>query len=89
MALGAERSRVVRQVVGEGMALAGVGLAAGVPGALAAGRILSSALEGVRAADASLLAGVVGTLLVVAVAAAWLPARRASRVSPVMALRGE
>jgi predicted permease len=89
MALGAERGRVVRQVVGEGLALAALGLLVGVPGALGAGRVLAAALDGVRAADAPTLGAVAATLALVALSAAWLPAWRASRVNPVTALRAD
>jgi hypothetical protein len=89
IALGAERGRVVRQVVGEGMGLAIIGLAIGVPGALLAGRVLAGALAGVQATNPAVLAAVAITLLLVACSAAWLPAWRASRVDPVTTLRAD
>jgi putative ABC transport system permease protein len=87
IALGAPRGSVVRQVVGEGVTLAGVGLLVGVPAAIGAGRVLAAALEGVSAADPVAIALVATTLVAVAVASAWLPAWRASRVDPVTSLR--
>ncbi|AHG93674.1 permease (plasmid) [Gemmatirosa kalamazoonensis] len=87
LALGAQRREVVRAVVGEGLGLAGVGLLVGVPGAIAAGRVLASALAGVESTDVMLLAAVATTLVAVAVGSAWMPAWRASRVDPVAALR--
>jgi putative ABC transport system permease protein len=89
IALGAERGRVVRQVVGQGGAVAALGVALGVPGALAAGRLLAASFVGVTPVDAALLAGVAATLLLVAVSAAWAPAWRASRVDPATALRAD
>ena len=89
IALGAGRGQVVRQVVAQGLAVALGGVALGVVGSLAAGGVLSSLLVGVSGRDPVVLAGVVALLTTVAAAAAWLPARRASRVEPVVALRAE
>ena len=87
MALGAERGRVVRQVVGQGLVVALAGVALGLAGAIGSGRLLSATLEGMRTADPRLLATVAALLTLVAVLAAWLPARRASRIDPMVALR--
>ena len=89
MALGARREDVVRLVVGRGLRLAGVGLAIGL--ALAAGvtRFASFLLYGTSPHDPTTFAAVVTLLLGVAALAAWAPARRASRVEPVVALREE
>ena len=89
IALGAGRGQVVRQVVAQGLAVALGGVALGVVGSMAAGGVLSSLLVGVSGRDPAVLAGVVALLTTVAAAAAWLPARRASRVEPVVALRAE
>ena len=89
IALGAERGRVVRQVVGEGLRGALAGVVLGALGALAVGRTLASLLEGVSPRDPLVLGGAVLVLALVALAAAWIPARRASRIEPAMALRWE
>jgi putative ABC transport system permease protein len=89
IALGAARGRVVRQVVGQGVGVALVGIALGVAGAVGAGRLLESLLVGVSGQDPAVLGGVALLLALVALAAAWIPARRASRVEPVVALRAE
>jgi putative ABC transport system permease protein len=89
MALGAERSDVLRMIVRQGMAIVAVALAVGVAGALASGRLLASLLFGVSPADPVTYTTVVGVLLVVALVACWIPARRASGVDPAEALRAE
>jgi putative ABC transport system permease protein len=89
MALGAERPAVVRLVLRQGLALAVAGVAAGVVGALALTRWLGALLYQTPTTDLLTYAGAGGMLLATAVAAAWLPARRATRVDPVAALRSE
>jgi predicted permease len=89
MALGARSSDVIRLVLGEALALAGIGIAFGVAGAAAAGRFIAAMLYGVRPGDPLTLVATVALLIGVAVAASWVPARRASRVEPVNALRAE
>ncbi|HEX6057437.1 MAG TPA: ABC transporter permease [Gemmatimonadaceae bacterium] len=89
VALGAQRGDVLRLVVGQGTRLALIGVAIGAVGALAGGRALASHLYGVSASDPATLAGVAVTLVAVAALASWLPARRATRVDPVVALRVE
>ncbi|MGH9476413.1 MAG: ABC transporter permease [Terriglobales bacterium] len=89
MALGAERRQVLRLVVGLGLGLAAGGIGLGLAGALAATRYLHSLLYGVGASDPLTLTGVGVILLGVAFAACWLPARRATRVDPMVALRYE
>jgi predicted permease len=89
MALGANCARVLRQVMAEGMALALTGVALGLAGALAAGRMLSALLYGVTASDPLTYAGASLVLTGIAAAACYLPARRAARVDPVIALRWE
>jgi ABC-type antimicrobial peptide transport system permease subunit len=87
IALGAERSGVVRMVVREVAAIVGVGLGVGVlVSALAASRV-SGLLFGVAALDPLTFLGAVTVLLTVAGVAAWVPARRAARADPVEALR--
>jgi putative ABC transport system permease protein len=89
IALGATQERVVRLVLGQGMALTSVGIAAGLVGAYWLVRLLASMLFGVTATDAPTFAGVSVVLLGVAGAASYLPARRAARVDPVTAMRAE
>ena len=87
LALGAPAAGVVRLIVARAMLLAAIGLALGIGAALALGRVLRSQLFGVEVVDPPTLAAVVIVLIVSAVAASWLPARRAAAVDPVTALR--
>ncbi|HSS49683.1 MAG TPA: ABC transporter permease, partial [Thermoanaerobaculia bacterium] len=88
MALGASRYQVLRMVVGQGLILALVGAAAGLLGAFAATRGMRSLLFGVSASDPATYTGVAMLLVMVAVVASYLPARRAARTNPNLALRG-
>ena len=87
MALGARGSDIARMVVAEGLTLAAAGLAIGLAGAWWLARAASTLLFGVGAADPPTLAAVTALGLTVAVVASYLPARRAARVSPIIALR--
>ena len=89
VALGAQRQNILRIVVRETMALALLGIAIGIPCALASTRLISSMLFGVTANDLPTMAGVSLLLLTVALIAGYLPARRASRIDPMVALRAE
>ena len=89
VALGASPGQLVSSVVRRGMALASIGIAAGCAGAIAVGRLLTSLLYGLPARDPLTLAAAVGILTLVAALACWVPARRASRVDPVAALRAQ
>jgi predicted permease len=89
MALGAPRSRVVALVVREGVLLAGLGVVAGLAIAASGSRLLEHLLFEVRPSDPWVLGGTAALLAVVACAAAYLPARRAARVDPMVALRAE
>jgi ABC-type antimicrobial peptide transport system permease subunit len=89
MALGAERVRVFGMVLGEGLRLTAVGLSVGLFGAFAAGRVLTSRLFDVGAADPLTLGVVSALLVVVGLLACYLPARRATKVDPMVALRYE
>jgi putative ABC transport system permease protein len=89
MALGAERGRIAGMVVARALAMAGVGVVIGVSGGLALTRWLRSMLFGVSATDPLVFAGASLFLLTVAAIAGYLPARRAARVDPGVALREE
>ena len=89
VALGANRGDVARMVVRQGMAPAIGGLIAGIAVALAATRYLGSLLYEVQPHDPAVLSGVVIVLAAVALASCWLPARRATRIDPIEALRHE
>jgi len=89
MALGAELSDVLRLVLAHGAKLALLGIAIGAPAAFMLARFMSSLLFGIAPADPLTFAGVTGLLLLVALSACYIPARRASRVDPVVALRYE
>ena len=89
IALGAGKSSIFRLVVGQAMALVAISLAVGLVGALAATRLLNSLLFGVGASDPITFIAIVLLVSAVAFVAAWLPARRATRVDPIIALRAE
>jgi putative ABC transport system permease protein len=89
MALGASASSVWSMVLRQGLAPVAAGLAVGLIGSLAAGRLVSGLLYGVGAVDLPVFATVAFVLLAAATAACWLPARRATRVDPLVALRYE
>ena len=89
IALGAQRRDVLGLVVREGMVLAAIGVALGIAGAWALSRVLASLLFGVTATDPATYAGMSALLIGVAVLASVLPARRAARVDPIVALRYE
>src|SRR6266566_5086968 len=88
-ALGASRGDVLRLVLGQGAVLVGIGLAAGLFGALVASRALRSVLYDVAPLDPAALISALMTLSLVALIACFVPARRASRVDPIEALRAE
>jgi predicted permease len=89
MALGAQVGDVTRLVVQQGARLAAIGIAVGLVGALALTRVLASLLYGVSARDPLTFAGVAAVLGAVALMATYVPARRAARVDPLMAIRSE
>jgi ABC-type antimicrobial peptide transport system permease subunit len=89
MALGAEGGRVLWMVLRESMLLAAVGLIVGIPLALAGTRLLQSLLFGLAPRDPATLVFAAAAMLMLAFAAGFVPARRASRVDPLVALRSE
>lgn len=89
MALGATPRGVLKLVVGEGMVVVMIGVGIGLVGGLAIGRVVSSLVFGVTVHDPATFAGVATILAVVALAACVIPARRAARVNPMIALRHE
>jgi len=89
LALGASHREVLWIVLRKGAVLAGLGVAFGIPVALALSRVMGSLLYGMSSRDLSVFAGVPVVLLSVALAASYLPARRATKVDPMVALRYE
>ena len=89
MALGAERRDVLRMMIGNGIKPAFIGVIVGVGGAFALTRLFSSMLFGVSPRDPLTFVGVAIALMVVTLCACYIPARRATRVDPMVALRHE
>ncbi len=89
MALGAQRRDVLRMIIGQGMLLAITGIAIGMAAAFALTRLMKTLLFEVSATDPLTFTAVGGFLLAIALLACWLPARRATRVDPLVALRYE
>jgi len=89
IALGAGGGRVVTLVLGDALVLIGLGLAIGIPGELAVGRLLASQLYGIRTYDPLILGGAVFVLATCAMIAGLIPARRAAGIEPMNALRAE
>jgi ABC-type antimicrobial peptide transport system permease subunit len=89
MAMGADQGKIMRLVLGQGMRLASVGTALGLAGAYGLTRLLAKFLFGVKSSDPLAFSIVAVTLIVVTLLAAFVPARRAMRVDPILALRQE
>jgi len=89
VALGAERGTILRMILGEGVAMALIGLVVGGAAAVPLSRLLNGLLFGIEPADPPTIVMAAMLLLVVAIGAAWVPARRATAVDPMTALRGE
>jgi predicted permease len=89
MALGADRAHILRMIVGESVLLVATGVALGLPLALAAAQLVSGQLYGLKPADPGTIAGAILLLAAVAALASYIPARRATRVDPMVALRYE
>jgi predicted permease len=87
MALGAQRGDVMRQVLVESMILVAIGVGIGVAGSIGAGRFVSTLLYGLAPTDQLTIAAATGLMVAVSALAGFLPARRASRVDPMVALR--
>lgn len=89
MAIGAQPHDVAYPILREAFLLCAAGIGIGIPAVYATTRLIQSQLYGVQANDATTVAATVGLLLLVTLLAAWLPARRAAHVDPLMALRAE
>ena len=89
MALGAQRASVVGMVLRESMLLVAIGVVIGLAGALAGGRFVESVLFGLSTTDRLTMTAAIGSIVIVSLAAGYLPARRAARVDPMVALRYE
>ena len=89
MSLGAQRGNILRLVVGEGARMAVFGVVLGIAASFVITRLMSSLLFGISATDPLTFAGVAALLSAVALLASYIPARRAMRVDPMVALRYE
>src|SRR5262245_32244591 len=89
VALGATRSHVLTQIMKQGLQVTAIGAAIGLAGAIAVNRLIASLLFGVQPTDIATIAFVIATITAVSVVASWLPAWRASRLDPNVALRDE
>jgi ABC-type antimicrobial peptide transport system permease subunit len=87
VALGAQATSVLGMIVGDSMRPVCWGTVTGIAGALALSRVLRGLVYGIGVADPVAFASAIGTLIVVAVVASWIPARRASKVDPIVVLR--
>ena len=89
MAVGATSTNLLRLVIGDGIRVALIGVMIGLVGAVGLNRLVASLLFGVQPTDVPTLSVVAATITLVAILASWLPARRATKVDPLIALRSE
>jgi putative ABC transport system permease protein len=89
MALGARPANVLRQILGESLRLVAFGVVAGVAGAVVATRLVANLLFGLSPTDPTTYSSVAVLFVTIALVACWLPARRATKVDPTVALRAE
>jgi putative ABC transport system permease protein len=89
MAIGATPGDILRMVLRQGVRIVGIGLLVGLAAAFAGAHVLADIFYGVKPSDPITYVAVAGLLLAVALLACWIPARRATRVSPTVALRFE
>jgi predicted permease len=89
MALGAERNRIARMIVGVTMTLVGIGIALGLPAAMLSSRLIANQLFGLSAGDPLTFTAVCLLLALIAITSSYLPARRAASIEPMRALRSE
>jgi ABC-type antimicrobial peptide transport system permease subunit len=89
MALGAQQSSILKLIVGRGLLLAAIGVVLGLAGSFAATRVMAQFVVGVSPTDPITFSAVAALLTVVALLACYIPARRAARVDPILALRAE
>jgi len=89
LALGAQRPEVLQMILRESLRLVAIGVVCGIAVAIGAGRLIKTMLYGLPPHDAATLTIAIGVMIMVSALAAYLPARRASRVDPIVALRYE
>lgn len=89
LALGAQRANIATMILGQGLRLAAIGIALGLAGSIALTRLLKGLLFGISASDPLTFVAIASLLAVVALLACWIPARRATKVDPLIALRYE